>query len=287
VTEAAVLGSTVLITGANSGIGRATALALARRGARLFLAGRSAAGMRPLLDELEALGHPDAQFLSLDLASLASVRACAEQVQEKYGRLDVLINNAGVAGKRGLTADGFELLFGVNHLGHFLLTELLTPRLSESARGQVRPGRVVNVSSIAHYDARGIDWPALRRKTGHITAMPEYQVSKLCNVLHAKELARRFERQSVNVHTYALHPGVIASNIWRQVPWPIRPLLTATMKSPEEGAQTSVFCATADSVGPETGLYYDSCRAVEPSRLAQDESLARELFERSLEYVQR
>jgi NAD(P)-dependent dehydrogenase (short-subunit alcohol dehydrogenase family) len=272
-----------LITGANTGIGRATALELGKAGATLFLAGRSLERTAHVLQAIRAGGNADVSFLPLVLEDLSSVRACAKAFLDTGYRLDVLINNAGLAGKKGLTKDGFELTFGVNHLGPFLLTELLAPRLVESARGRREPGRIVNLSSLAHYRARGIDWGALRRRTQHLTGQVEYRVSKLCNVLHAKELGRRLAAQGV--HSYSLHPGIVASEIWREIPWPVRPLLTRFMISNEQGAETSLFCATAPEAASQTGLYYDRCRAVEPSVLARDEMLAGELYERSLRWT--
>ena len=136
----------------------------------------------------------------------------------------MLVNNAGVAGRRGLTRQGFELMFGVNHLGHFALTNALLGCLTGSA-----PARVVTVSSDAHYSAKGIDFEALRRRARGLTGLPEYAVSKLCNVLFTQELARRVA--GTGVTTYALHPGVVASDIWRRVPWPVRPIVTRRMLS--------------------------------------------------------
>jgi len=266
-------GKTILITGANTGIGRATALALGARGAGLYLACRSATRTQPVIDALRARGSA-AEFLELDLADLASVRRCADAVLDRVERLDVLLNNAGLAGQRGRTKDGFELAFGVNHLGHFLLTELLLDRLIASA-----PSRVVNVSSRSHYSAKSIDWEALQKPTASITGLPEYGVSKLCNVLHAKDLAKRLEGRGVT--TYSVHPGTIASDVWRRVPWPVRPLLKLFLKSTAHGALTSIHCATSPEVAAESGLYYDDCRVKRPNRLALDVDLAVELRERS------
>ena len=267
-------GKTIFITGANTGIGRATAEALGARGARLWLAGRSEERTKPVVDAIRAGGNLEVRFLALDLGELASVRRAAETFLESGEPLDVLLNNAGLAGARGLTKDGFELTFGVNHLGHFLLTQLFTERLVSTERS-----RVVNVSSRNHYKADGIDWDALRAETKSRTGLPEYAVSKLCNVLHAKELGRRLGDRGVT--TYSLHPGRIASDVWRSVPWPIRPLMTLFMKSNSEGAATSIHCAVSAAAADESGLYYDSCRPVEPSRLALDALLAAELWERS------
>src|SRR5262245_37527212 len=161
-------GKTFLVTGANTGIGRVTAETLARRGGKVFLACRSEDKTRPVLDAIRAAGG-EAEFLALDLGSLASVRASAKAFLDRGEPLHVLINNAGLAGVRGLTKDGFELIFGTNHLGPFLFTTLLLPRLRESA-----PARIVNVSSKAHYEAKGIDWDVLRKPTATITGLREY-----------------------------------------------------------------------------------------------------------------
>ncbi|HLJ98476.1 MAG TPA: SDR family NAD(P)-dependent oxidoreductase, partial [Streptosporangiaceae bacterium] len=207
-------GRTFLITGANTGIGYQTALDLARRGGRVFIACRDTSRCADAVSLLRSQSGSDAVIpLTLDLADLDSVRACAADFLGRDEPLHVLINNAGVAGSQGVTRQGFELAFGVNHLGHFLLTELLLDRLRESA-----PARVVNVSSEAHYHARGIDFGVLRQRGTGMTGMAQYAVSKLSNVLHVQELARRLD--GAGVTTYALHPGVVASDIWRRVPWP-------------------------------------------------------------------
>ncbi|MDP9035036.1 MAG: SDR family oxidoreductase, partial [Myxococcota bacterium] len=174
------------------------------------------------------------------------------------------------------TTDGFELAFGTNHLGHFLLTLLLMPSLGAAASP-----RVVTVSSQAHADAKAIDFSAIRRPTRSITGLPEYCVSKLANVLFTRELARRTPPSSVR--SYALHPGVVASEIWRKVPWPIRPLMKRRMISNEEGAKTTLYCATSPDVARSTGRYYDDCREKAPSALAQDDDLAQRLWAKSAE----
>jgi NAD(P)-dependent dehydrogenase (short-subunit alcohol dehydrogenase family) len=271
-------GRTFLITGANAGIGRETARALAGRGARLHLACRSEAAGRQTIEEITGqTGNRDLNLLSLDLGDLDSVRRCAEAFLSTGEPLHVLINNAGLAGAHGRTASGFEIAFGTNHIGPFLFTSLLLDRLRSSA-----PARIVNVASIAHYNARGIDWDAVRRRTRSFTGMSEYSVSKLANVLHAQELARRLEGSGVT--TYALHPGTIASDIWRRVPWPVRPLIKRRMRTPEQGAQTSLYCATSEEVADQTGRYYDDCRPKEPGAAATA-ALAAELWRRSSEWT--
>ncbi len=274
-------GRTFLVTGANSGIGRALVEALAARGANLVLAARSEERTRPVLDRLRA-AHTDSaiEFLHLDLASLASVRQAAERFLGTGRPLDVLVNNAGIAGTRALSADGFDLTYAVNHLGPFLFTELLLPRLRESPAA-----RVVNVASAAHFTAKGIDWSALeRRATPRWSGFRDYAVTKLMNVLHARELARRLA--GTRVTTYALHPGAVATNIWRALPLPIQWVLKLFLLSNEEGAETPLYCATAPELATVSGRYYDRCREVPASPLADDAALARELWERSEAAVQ-
>ncbi len=271
---------TFLVTGPTTGIGRAVAEALAGLGARVLLAGRSQAKGQAVIEQIAAsTGNRALEFISLDLGDLDSVRSCAAEVLAREVRLHALINNAGVAGVRGFTRSGFELAFGTNHVGHFLLTALLLDRLRESA-----PARIVNVASDAHYSARGIDFDAVRRPTASFTGMREYSVSKLANVLHAQELGRRLE--GTGVTTYALHPGVIASDIWRRVPWPARALTKLWMGSTAEGARTPVWCATAPELVGESGRYYEECRRKEPSAVATAE-LGAELWRRSEAWVAR
>ncbi len=271
-------GRTAVVTGANTGIGRVTARELARRGARVVLACRTEAKAIPVIDEIrEQTGHDQVEFLQLDLADLSQVRRAAAELLERVPAIHLLVNNAGLAGQRGVTRDGFELAFGVNHLGHFLFTTLLLDRLRESA-----PARIVNVSSKSHYRAKGIDFDAVRQRTRSVTGLPEYEVSKLANVLFTTELAERLA--SSGVTTYSLHPGVIASDVWRRVPWPVRKLMTAFMKSPQEGARTSIYCATAPELEGESGRYYDDCARTEPSRASKDSALAAELWRRSEEW---
>ncbi len=277
-SPASLKGRVVLITGANTGIGLVTARELAKVGAQVFIACRSLERARHAVDTLRSETGKETRALQLDLGDFDSVRRCSAEFLSLGLPLHVLINNAGLAGKRGRTPAGFELAFGVNHLGHFLLTQLLLPRIKESA-----PARIVTVASKAHFQAPGIDFEAVRRNTS-LTGIPEYSVSKLANVLFSAELAR--ELAGTGVTTYSLHPGVIYTEIWRQVPAIVRPLLRLRrMISPDEGALTTLHCATAPELGAETGLYYNECKAMMPSRIAQDPSLAKELWKRSLEWV--
>jgi retinol dehydrogenase 12 len=275
-------GRVFLVTGGNTGIGRETALDLARRGATVRVACRSEQKGQAAVAAIAAeTGNDAVEFTALNLADLDSVRACADRFLARDEPLHVLVNNAGVAGQRGLTRDGFELAFGINHLGHFLLTTALLGRLEASASAG-DPARVVNVSSDSHYAAKTIDFEAVRRPTRSVTGMPEYAVSKLSNVLFTQELARRLDGSTVT--SYALHPGVVASDIWRRIPWPLRPLIKTRMISPQDGARTSLYCASSADVAQETGLFYDKCAQREPSRHATPE-LAQRLWDQSESWI--
>ncbi len=266
-------GKTALVTGANTGIGRVTAIELAKQGAHVILACRSEEKTRPVLAEI----GDNAEFVRLDLADLASVRSCAEAFLGRGEPLTLLVNNAGLAGAHGRTKDGFELGFGTNHVGHYLFTRLLLPALERAGEA-----RVVTVASHGHYRAPGIDWDAVKRPTKTTTAFPEYCVSKLANVLFTSELARRGPK---SVRTYSLHPGAVASDVWREVPWGLRHVVRLFMLSNEQGAKTTLYCATSDAVKDESGLYYDRCKEKPASDLARNASLAGELWERTAEWV--
>ena len=275
-TAADLQGRTFFVTGANSGIGRALVEALAARGARVVLASRSKERTEPVLEGIRrSCAGADAEFLEIDVSDLASVRSAAGRFLATGRAIDVLVNNAGIAGTRALTRDGFDLTYATNHIGPFLLTNLLLPRLRAAPEA-----RIVNVSSIAHAGVKRLDWAGLeRRAEPKRSAFPDYAVTKLMNVLHAKELARRLAGTGVTAS--ALHPGTVATNIWRAVPQPLQWLLKRFMLSSEAGAQTPLYCATAPELATVTGRYYDKCREVAPNPLADDEALAQELWART------
>ncbi len=252
-----------VITGATSGIGRETARALSSAGMRIVMASRRVDSS--LLAELTGAGA-----IELDLSSLASVARAARQLDGES--IDVLINNAGVAGRRGLTPDGFELAFGVNHVGHAAWTLALLPLVR-------RGGRVITLSSNAHYRSDGIDWQAVLRRTRSLTGMAEYATSKLANVLFASELARR----RPDLVSVAVHPGVVDTAIWAPIPRLVRPLVVRDALTAQQGAEPSVWAATADDV--VSGSYYDRLSARPPSRPAQDASEAARLWETTAAWV--
>jgi retinol dehydrogenase-12 len=277
-----LLDRTFIVTGANTGIGLVTARELARRQATVILACRSAEKTRPVIEALRAeTGNPRIEFVALDLGSLASVRRAADELLAGGRPIHVLINNAGLAGSRGQTSDGFELTVGTNHLGPYLLTRLLLDRIAASGDAAT-PARIVNVASKAHYGALPLRVEAFQQRTASRTGFDEYKASKLCNVLFTAELARRAPS---TVRCYAVHPGVVASDVWRQVPAPVRWVMKRFMISVEEGALTQLHCATAPELAGETGKYYDQRRAKPPSAQAQDADLARALWDRSAELV--
>jgi NAD(P)-dependent dehydrogenase (short-subunit alcohol dehydrogenase family) len=279
-TQIKLNGKVALVTGANSGIGAVTARELALQGYHVFLACRDADKAQQVINAIDqqSRGQAKAEFIALDLASLDSIRACAAQFLAKKLPLHLLICNAGLAGHKGMTKSGFELTFGVCHVGHFLLTQLLTEKLIES-----KPARVVVVSSKAHRHAKGIDFDAVIRPTESIGALKEYAVAKLANVLFVKELGRRL--YGTGVTAYAVHPGVVSTNVWRSLPKPMVKVLSRWMISPEEGAQTTLYCATQPQLSGETGMYYDNCKVTASSGTAQDIQLARLLWEKSSEWV--
>lgn len=277
-TGRSMTGKTVIVTGGNSGIGKATAVALARAGARVVITARDQArGNQAVEDTRQASGSDLVELVVFDLGDLASVRAGAAELLERCPRIDVLINNAGlVLTDRAETVDGYEATFAINHLGPFLLTELLTDRLVASA-----PSRVVNVASTAHRSARrGLDFEDLQARRGY-KGMQVYGSSKLANILFTTELASRLSGKGVTANS--VHPGTVATGYGRD--GDTRGFLAFGLKVikpfvlvPEKGARTSVYLASSEEVAGVTGKYFVKCKARKPSAAAQDEAAARRLW---------
>jgi NAD(P)-dependent dehydrogenase (short-subunit alcohol dehydrogenase family) len=276
-----IRGKRVLITGGNAGIGRATAAALLSHGARVTITARDARKGEQAVEALrgQAGVEPDQlEWRHLDFASASSVGAFAREFEAAYERLDVLVHNAGlVLSERRLTQDGLEMTFGVNHLGPFLLTRALQGLLLRSA-----PARVIVVASEAHRMARGgLDFDDLQGERRY-EGVPAYGASKLANILFTRELARRIEGSGVTVN--CLHPGVVATDFTRDgdaggawgffFKW-FRPFL----KSPEQGARTSVHLATAPELCEVSGGYFKGCKSARPSKAAESSEQARRLWD--------
>ncbi|XP_027675930.1 dehydrogenase/reductase SDR family member 13 isoform X1 [Chelonia mydas] len=224
---------------------------------------------------LQESGNNEVLFMSLDLASLDSVRAFAETFLRSEPRLDILINNAGV-GAGGRKKDGFNLVFQVNHLGHFLLTHLLLERLKLSA-----PSRVVIVASNAHRSGK-IDFETLQKPVeGILQNFQAYCTSKLANILYARELANKLE--GTDVTCYAVHPGVVNTELFRYIPiwlWPFFvPISWLFFRDPTDGAQTSIYCATQEGIEMFSGRYFVDCRVQDPRPQARDDAVAKKLWE--------
>jgi NAD(P)-dependent dehydrogenase (short-subunit alcohol dehydrogenase family) len=276
-------GSVVLITGGNAGIGLETAIALARKGAHVVITSRDTTrGEKARAEIARRSGNEAVDVMQLDLASFSSVRGFAATFLDRYDRLDVLVENAGVVlGRRSVTEDSNETTLQVNHLGHFLLTDLLRDRLVASA-----PARVVVVGSDAHKNARGgVDFDDLQSERKY-RSFSVYSKTKLANILFTRELARQLDSTGVTVN--CVHPGFVASRFGRDGDVGVlgsiaMPLLRPFALSPEQGAQTSVYVASDPAVDGITGAYWVKCAPATPSDAALDDVAARRLWEVSEE----
>jgi retinol dehydrogenase-14 len=281
-TDTNLLGKTILITGATNGLGLEAAVELARADARIVMVGRDAQRTEEAVADVKSRsGSREVSHLLCDFSSQASIRALAQDVLGRLDRLDVLINNAGGVNKtRRLTVDGIEMTFAVNHLGYFLLTNLLLDLLKRSA-----PARVVTVASIGHRQGT-LDFADLGYERGY-AIMRAYKRSKLANVLFAAELARRLT--GTGVTSNSVHPGSVATNIWSGAPLWAKPLIAILFRpfflTVEEGAATIVQLAAAPELEGVTGKYFEKGVAVPPAPLAQDEALAKRLWDVSAAMV--
>ena len=263
----ALRGRVVVVTGSNTGIGKETALGLARMGASLVLGCRDSDKSRDAVAAIAAnSGNADVRLFPLDLADGASIRAFAARCASELPRLDVLVNNAGVSPlRRAVTKDGFEATFGVNHLGTFLLTRLLVPLLEKSA-----PSRVVVVASHLHLRGRMV-WDDLEFAKRNYSAMAAYNASKLANVLFTKALAARLVGTGVTAN--CLEPGFTRTELARDVPRAFRPLLWLLYrfaKTPAEGARMSITLASAPELGATSGAYFDKGRPARAHVMAEE-----------------
>ncbi|KAF4087569.1 hypothetical protein AMELA_G00072230 [Ameiurus melas] len=285
-SKARIPGKTVVITGANTGIGKETARELARRGGRIIMGCRDMGKCEEAAREIRGSTlNPHVYARHVDLASIKSIRSFVEKINQEE-RVDILINNAAVMRcPPGKTEDGFDMQLGVNYLGHFLLTNLLLDKLRDSA-----PSRVINLSSLAHIigeiDFEDLNWD---RKT--FNTKKAYCQSKLAIVLFTRELARRLEGTGVTVN--ALHPGVVATELGRHTGMHqsqfsstvLSPFFYLLIKSPELGAQSSVYLAVAEELTSVSGRYYDVMKEKEPAPQALDQEVAVKLWDISASSV--
>ncbi len=272
-------GKTVLVTGGNSGIGLEAAVGLARLGAEVVIVARDPKkGDAAAIDIRKRSGADRVSLLTCDFSSQASIRKLAEDYRAAHARLDILVNNAGGVNKdRKVTVDGIEQTFAVNHLGYFLLTNLLLDLVEKSA-----PSRIVNVASTGHYGG-DLDFDDMGYEKGGYSIMRAYRRSKLGNVLFTRSLAKRLRGKDVTVTS--LHPGGVATNIWAGAPGWAQPILTVAkglfMISAEEAATRVVYLATSPDVVGKSGGYFDANVERAPAKLAQDEGLAERLWKES------
>ena len=266
-------GKRVLITGGNSGIGLISARELASMGAEIVLACRNSSKTKEALKIIGSVADIQPINLPVELASLDSVRSLGASFLERYDRLDVLINNAGIFPTRQqMTDDGFEMQMGVNHLSHFLLTHLLLDCLKSSS-----PARIISVSSTLHKKSE-MDIATFKGFPKY-SASTAYNQSKLGNVMFALELAKRLE--GTGVTSNVLHPGAVKTDITRDLPWIIRAIIGMIFISPEKGAETTIKLASDPMFEAQTGKYYDQGEEATYSRIADDEEFRAEFWDAS------
>ena len=268
-------GKRVLVTGATAGIGKQTALELAKLGADVIIVGRNAEKTAAVVESLRKESGSDAidSFLA-DLSSMASIRAFAAAFLAKYDRLDVLVNNAGALfPKREITVDGWERTLATNHLAYFLVAQLLLPALERSAGA-----RIVNVSSEAHA-AAALDFDDLMAERSRYRSFRQYGRSKLANIFFTQELARRLSGKNITVN--CLHPGFVASEFMAKGGlWSIiKPIAYLFAVNVVDGAKTSVYLASSPEVANISGKYFDKCKEKQPNKLANNADAAKRLWQ--------
>lgn len=271
------MNKTVLITGATSGIGKVTALELAKKGMNIVFTARNKVKAQNVKDEIiTKSNNPNVDFFECDLDSFTSIVKFVADFKKKYTRLDILINNAGTwETSRKETVDGVEQIFAVNHLAPFLLTNLLLDLIQKSS-----PARIINVSSRMHFG--DIDFKDLEGKD-HFNANKAYAQSKLANILFTKKLAKILEGKNVTVN--CLHPGVVRTDLFKNLPKIVQFVFGLFQISPEKGAETTIYLASSDEVTNITGKYFVKSKVAESGEYSNKTDIADKLWDASLEYV--
>ncbi|XP_074566468.1 short-chain dehydrogenase TIC 32 B, chloroplastic-like [Curcuma longa] len=282
---------TVIVTGGSSGIGAETARVLALRGAHVIIGARNMEAANAVKQNiLSSIPSARIDIIQIELSSLKSVRAFAEKFLAMNLPLNILINNAGVMYcPFKLSEDGVEMQFATNHLGHFLLTNLLLEKLKTTAEKTGIEGRIVNLSSVAHVGpySEGIKFDKLNDKKAY-NDMMAYGQSKLANILHSNELARRLKEEGVNVTANSVHPGLIRTNLGRHAACFITVLRAFTFflwKDIPQGAATTCYVALNPNLKGVSGKYFADSNLEKPSAKARDEALAKKLWDFSEELV--
>lgn len=275
---------TVVITGGNAGIGKATAVALAKKGASIVITSRTEQKAKDAIAEIAKLsGNNRIDFVTMDLSSQRSVREAAEKLRAKCPKIDVLINNAGCYfSELELNEDGLEMQFATNHLGHFLLTNLLMDNIKAADKA-----RIVNLSSIAHKSTRELDLSDINYQKQKYDGWKSYSRSKFCNILFTKELAKRLEGTGITVN--AVHPGGVRTEIaeknanwYTKLGWILAKPLMVTV---EDGAKTSVYLASSAEAEGISGGYWVKCKQFHTNRPSQVPETATALWQKSEELV--
>lgn len=273
----------IVITGANSGIGKATALALAKKGNRIVMVCRNEArGMAAQKDIIAGSGNKEVYLELCDLASHASIKACSELMHQKYKAIDVLINNAGgIFGAHELTEDGLERTFGLNHMGYFLFTHYMLDLVKAG-----REKRIISVASLAHKMVFNIPWGDLQLRNVNYRQFQAYGLSKLYNIYFTKILAQKMLDEKTGIIVNCLHPGSIYTGFGASGSKAFAKLVEIGgrfLPKPKTGAKTSVYLATAAEVAEVTGVYYAHGKKAGISKLAKNKEAAQRIWDKSLE----
>jgi NAD(P)-dependent dehydrogenase (short-subunit alcohol dehydrogenase family) len=275
-------GRVCLVTGANSGIGRETALGLAKAGATVLAVCRDRSKGEVAVAEIKkASGSKNVSLFTADLTSIGEMRTLHADVKEKFGYVDVLVNNAGALfSERKTTDDGLEMTFATNHLNYFVMSHLFLDLLKKSAAEAKSPARIINVASEAHRSIRAetIDWQC---ETGEYKPFEVYGLSKLANILFTRELSARLNPAEITVNS--LHPGVVRTSFGTQGNWgwmgTLFNLARPLFLTPEKGARTSLYLASEAEISQLTGCYFKNCSQSKPSALAFNDRMGKNLWE--------